>query len=355
MKNKKQIKGFSRYLLAILVAVGIVLFVGFQYRDMARLQNILDETIAFTKLRINRYDAYRSNDQVKSLVRLLDKTSELSRHLAGGLDAATLAAYADNERLTGILVLDENLNVVTKTSQGTDGEELWKDLIHKSYVNDIVRYPLKTYTTRTMLGDTVYDFAAVSRQDAPGMVVAYLAKDITGDLYGDLTLDSLFADFPFEMNGIVVIAEDDVVVSSNRTELLGKTIPECREIFHVKYSSDTDNILSLISNQSGWYGRRDATENYTIYMFFPASQVYMTRNIVCGIYLLLAIMIYLLQMLGKSKAEKEALAMQQKRMRTINAIGKAYYSICLVDFATQEVEVVKMGRQIRLKTASWTP
>ena len=341
MKNKKQIKGFSRYLLAILVAVGIVLFVGFQYRDMARLQNILDETIAFTKLRINRYDAYRSNDQVKSLVRLLDKTSELSRHLAGGFDAAALAAYADNERLTGILVLDENLNVVTKTSQGADGEELWKDLIHKSYVNDIVRYPLKTYTTRTMLGDTIYDFAAVSRQDAPGMVVAYLAKDITGDLYGDLTLDSLFADFPFEMNGIVVIAEDDVVVSSNRTELLGKTIPECREIFHVKYSSDTDNILSLISNQSGWYGRRDATENYTIYMFFPASQVYMTRNIVCGVYLLLAIMIYLLQMLGKSKAEKEALAMQQKRMRTINAIGKAYYSICLVDFATKEVEVVK--------------
>ncbi len=346
METKKQINGFSRYLLAILVAIGIVLFVGFQYRDMARLQDTLDETIAFTKLRINRYDAYKSNDQVKSLVRLLDKTNNLSRNIAhGGSDAANLADYADNERLTGILVLDENLNVVDKASLGTDGEELWKDLIHKSYVNDIVRYPLKTYTTRTTLGDTLYDFAAVARQDAPGMVVTYVAKDSMGDMYGDLTLESLFADFPFEMNGIVVVAEDDMVVSSNKTKLLGKTIPECKEIFHVKYTTESDGILNLISNQIGWYGRKDATENYHIYMFFPASQVFMTRNIVCGIYLLLAIMIYLLQMLGRSRAEKSALAVEQKRLRTINSIGKAYSSIALVDFASQEVEVLKSSKE----------
>ena len=33
-------------------------------------------------------------------------------------------------------------------------------------------------------------------------------------------MKSLFADFPFEMNGSIVICDDDKVVSTNKQELL---------------------------------------------------------------------------------------------------------------------------------------
>ena len=42
----------------------------------------------------------------------------------------------------------------------------------------------------------------------PGILIAYAQKEEVSELNGDLTMASLFADFPFEMNGSVVICDD---------------------------------------------------------------------------------------------------------------------------------------------------
>ncbi len=343
MRSKKIQKGFSLLLPIVLVVMGIVIFTFFQGFDRNNLNHTLEETISFTKLRINRYDIFRTNDQVKSLVRLLDKTTELSGNLAEKVapNAQVLDQYADEQRLSGILVLDENLQVAAKTSQDTDALDLWEDMIQTVYVSDIVSYPEKTYTTRMTINGNIYDFAAVGRKDAAGIVITYLKKDEISAVYGDLTLDTLFADFPFEMNGVVVVCDEGRVVSSNRSRLVGKSVEECSGLYQGTFHPDSDAIVRLRSEQGTWYGKRDATENYTIYMFFPGSQVFMRRNIVCGIYILVAVVICLIQMLGKSKVEKTALAREQKRLRIINAIGRAYSTIMLMDLQTRKVEIVK--------------
>ncbi len=343
MRNKKIYRGFSLLLFGVLLVMGIVLFIIFQGSDRKNLRNTLEETISFTKLRISRYDAYRTNDQVKSLVRLLDKATELSQDLAerDSFGKERLDTYADEQRLSGILILDADLKVVMETSQGKKASELFEDMIETSYISDIVEYPQKTYTTRLTVDGDIYDFAAVARKDESGILITYLKKDKSNAAYGDLTLDTLFADFPFEMNGIVVVCEDGRVVSGNQTELLNRTEEECEKLYSGGFDPDSDTVVRLKSDQGVWYGKRDATENYTIYMFFPASQVFMKRNIVCGIYILVAVVIYLLQMLGKSRSEKAALAREQKRLRIINAIGRAYSSITLLDLHARTVEIVK--------------
>ncbi|MFR8905468.1 MAG: hypothetical protein ACLVHS_17165 [Blautia wexlerae] len=63
------------------------------------------------------------------------------------------------------------------------------------------------------------------RQDAAGILIAYAQKEEVNELNGDLTMASLFSDFPFEMNGSVVICDEDKVVSTNRQEL---DCPLCR-------------------------------------------------------------------------------------------------------------------------------
>ncbi len=336
-------KNFSLILLGVLVLMGTILFCFFQASDRNNLKNTLEEIISFTKLRINRYDTFRTNDQVKSLVRLLDKSTELSAVMGerDDFDRDMLDAYADEQRLSGILVLDKELQVVMKTSKDTESEKLWGEMIQSTYVKDIVNYPQKTYTTRMTVDGDIYDFAAVTRRDDAGILITYLKKDQVNTVYGDLTLDSLFADFPFEMNGVVVVCEGDRVVSSNKSRLLYKSVEECQKLFSGGFDQDSESIVKLKSDQGVWYGKRDATDNYTIYTFFPASQVFMKRNIVCGIYILVAVVIYLIQLLGRSKSEKEALAREQKRLRIINAIGRAYSSITLLDLRTQTVEIVK--------------
>ncbi len=318
MKSKINSKNFSWILLGILIIFGMCLFAMFQINDRNKLQNALNETISFTKLRIKRYDTYRNNDQVKSLVRLLDKTEGLSKDIDefGTISQSKLDEYADIQRLTGIMIFDENLNLVMKSSKDVDSEKLWDELIHSSYVSDIIKYSQKTYSTRMNIDGNIYDFTAVSRKDAAGMVATYVKKDEFNEVNGDLIFDTLFADFPFEMNGVVVVCDDENVVSSNNANLMHKSISECRELFEGEFKSDSSGIVRLRADNGTWYGRKDAVENYTIYMFFPASQIFMNRNIVCSIYILVAALIYLLHILGKSRAERERDIERDKELRS---------------------------------------
>ena len=343
MKNKKLLKGFSGILLVILVITGIVLFSVFQLSGRKNLQKVLDESISFTQLRISRYKNYNDNDQIKSLVRLQDKAVALGWAMAGedAFDDKRLQEYAAAQRLSGIMVVNEELKTVMQFSENAETASLLGDMLESSYVQDIVDYPQKSYITRLTINGTNYDFAAVARQDARGIIIAYFERNAAIDAAGDLSMSSLLADFPFEMQGVVVICDNDYVVGSNNTELIGKSTEECKKLYQGEFSPDGDDIVRLKSGSDVWYGRRDAAENYKIYMFFPAAQVFMTRNIVCLVYILVAIMIYMVQLLGRSKVEKGMLLKEQKRLRIIRAIGQAYFSIFLVDLKAKRLETIK--------------
>ena len=122
--KKKQFDRNACLLVTVQIFAGILIFLLLTASDNKKLNNTLDETFDFAKNRI-----YNTNDQVKSLVRLMDKTTELSRVLAqeGNLSAEMLDEYAREQRLTGILVLDQSLNVEEQTQDG-DSMPLWQKL-----------------------------------------------------------------------------------------------------------------------------------------------------------------------------------------------------------------------------------
>ena len=352
MKNKNLLKGFGGILLLILIITGIILFLVFEASGKKNLQNVLDESISFTQLRVGRYKSYRDNDQIKSLVRLQDKAEALSFAMAGETDfnEQRLQEYATEQKLSGILILDENLQAVMQVSEDGTTADFWKDMTESTYVKDILVHPEKTYITRLTFDDADYDFAAVSRQDAKGLIITYLQRCDAGNAAGDLSMETLLADFPFEMQGVVVICEDDRIVGSNQTDLIGKTTEEFKNLYQGSFDADKDGIIRLRSGSATWYGKRDAAENYTVYMLFPASQIFMTRNIVCLVYVLVAIMIFMVQMLGVNRTEKNMLLKEQKRLRIIRAVGQAYFSIYLVDLKTQKLETIKSDGGILIGT-----
>lgn len=88
----------------------LCLFFFLTWQTKNRAMTSLREILQVMERRITQYDLYMDNDQVKSLVRLMDKTAELSDRLAAALPEdvpAFLDRYAADQRLTGILVLDE--------------------------------------------------------------------------------------------------------------------------------------------------------------------------------------------------------------------------------------------------------
>ena len=347
--QKKKFDRNACLLVFTLIFVGILIFSLLTASDNKKLNRTLNETFDFVKTRIESYEIYNTNDQVKSLVRLMDKTTELSRVIAqeGNFRAEMLDKYAKEQRLTGILVLDKKLKVIEQTTRDGDAMPLWQKLIESDYVRDIVEHPEKTYTTRLRNEGKLYDFVAVARQDASGILIAYKQKEEVNEINGDLTMASLFSNFPFEMNGCVAICDEDKIVSTNKQNLVSSSVEGAKSLYENEFKSGGNGIVHLRSKNGNWYGRQEKIKDYNAYVFFPKHQVYITRNTICVIYALLALLIFLFYRVLRNRTEKRSILQDQKRLRVINALGHAYSSISLVNLKTEEIEIVKSSKDMK--------
>ena len=340
MKNKHLWK-VSGLLLAVLVVAWAVIWGIFTGVDRKALNDTLNETISISKTKLQNYDAFTANDRVKSLVRLLDKTKELSSVMnkLNPYGQQELDEYAAEQRLSGVFVTDGKLNITMRHTQDADAQNVWNAISDKDYMQEILAHPEETYTERIQLNGTEYDLAVVPRQDADGLIAVYTER--TGSVMGDISLDSIFENFPISMKGVISVCEDSVVVSTNQPEVLGKSLEELRDFYNSDLKDDSDEIIRIEPQNKTWYGRKDKMGNYVIYVFIPASQAFMTRTIACGLYTAIAVLIYLLLLLAYSNMERTALRQSQKRMRIINALGTAYSAIALFHLEENKAEIIK--------------
>ncbi len=343
MKGKIKIN-IALILPIVLVLLGIVCFSLFSSFDRNTLIRTVNESLSFSKLRINRYEGFITNDRVKSLVRLIDKSVELGTVLKeSSLSKAKVDSYLEEQRLSGCIVLDKDLNVVLKASANKDGKdyEQWKKFINAPYVSIIAEKTATTWSERVTIEGTDFDIAAVSRQDKTGIIFTWVQKETLADTNGELVLTGIFSDFPFKKNGIIVACRNNEIISTNSSFLKDKTIEECKKLYKGDFTSDKNGLIHLKAKGETWLGKRDTAEDYVLYMFFPSSQVFLTRNIEGIIYSLLSIIVYTLFILGLNISKRAGIQREQKRLRIINAIGHAYSSITLVDLAKQEIEIIK--------------
>ena len=314
MKTKRTWK-LSVILLISLLLVEVVIWAAFTGLDRKGLQIAFDEAIMFSKVRLQEYEDYTANDRVKSLVRLLDKTSELGNLIryTGLKEQQELDDYVTEQRLSGAVILDENRNVVLRSQQDDSAMLLWERLRDKDYVKEILEHPEETYSERVKMADTEYDTAIIRRRDDAGLIFACVKKDTKTS--GEIALNSVFADFPVSMNGVIAVTLDGTVVSTNQSSLLGEKIDGLRPSYRVSRKAKEGWIISRNFANTTWYGSRDKMGNYMIYVFFPAKQAFMTRFAACALYTAVAVFIYLLVLLVQSNIEKSVLKQNRERER----------------------------------------
>mgnify|MGYP004533876099 FL=1 len=340
MHNNARTKRNHLFLLALAV-VGVFVFVLFTNLNRAMLRETLDETLTFVETRLHLYEVDEANDRIKSLTRLQDKTAALRDEmmLKDDFTPSDLNAFADTQRLSGVLVLDGELKLEMQSTRDGDAMQLWKEQLQSDYVREILDYPQKSYATRVEQDGEIYDFAALARTDAPGLLIAYALKD--SEDVGDLTVSYLLDNFPLEHGGIATICEGDLVLTSNSAEQVNRTREECGQLYNGEQPRVSGGIAELRSSRGVWYGSRKNVGKYEVYIFFPAGQVFMMRNIIFASYLVLTVLAFLMVLLLQSRADKDALQETQKRMGIITALGTAYKSIMLVDLEKNTVETLK--------------
>lgn len=158
----------NQLFLLALVVVGIGVFVLFTNIDRAMLRKTLDETFTFVETRLHLYEVDAANDRIKSLTRLQDKAAALRDEMTikDNFTPSDLNAFADTQRLTGVLVLDGEMQLEMQSTLDGNAMQLWKQQLQSDYIREIPDYPQKAYVARIEQDGKLYDFAALARTDA---------------------------------------------------------------------------------------------------------------------------------------------------------------------------------------------
>lgn len=323
--------------LVLLVSAFVVL----TWHDTRNAWNVMDETLDFAVARLEKYYNAMSNDRAKSEIRLLDKTAELSSRIAetGMITNEQLDRYAYAQRLTGIVILDADMNAEVQTTIDGDTAAVLQSILKKPTVREIVDYPVKAYMTRTQVGSRTVDFAAVAREDAPGLVVAYADREEEDE--SDMKLETLFSGFTFKMDGTVAVSDGKTIIASNSAEIVGRNVKKIEDdsIPHAQW--DESGRLHIVDGMTAWSGKRTAFENYSVYAMFPDHAVYYSRNTT----LLYDTLIYMVTWLCfawlRAQQSRRALERNSEQARIISAISEIYCFTFLVNVQRGTVRIIK--------------
>ena len=323
--------------LVLLVSAFVVLTL----HDTHNVWKAMDETLDFAVARLEQYSNAMSNDRAKSEIRLLDKTTEISSRIAetGQVTDGQLDQYAYAQRLTGIVILDADMNAVVQTTIDGDTAAVLQSILKKPTVREIVDYPVKAYMTRTQVGDRTVDFAAVARKDAPGLVVAYAERE--EEDASDMKLETLFSGFTFEMEGAVTVSDGKTIIASSSAEIVGRDVRELEadNIPHALW--DESGRLHIVDGMTAWSGKRTAFENYSVYAMFPDHAVYNSRNTILLYGTLIYMAIWLCFAWLRAQQSRRALERNSEQARIISAISEIYCFTFLVNVQRGTVRIIK--------------
>lgn len=327
--------------LTLYLVLFVSAFVVLTWHDTCNASKTMDETLDFAVARLEKYYNAMSNDRAKSEIRLLDKTAELSSRIAetGMITNEQLDRYAYAQRLTGIVILDADMNAVVQTTIDGDAAAALHAMLQKPTVREIVDYPVKAYMTRMQVGDRTVDFAAVAREDAPGLVVAYAERE--EEDASDMKLETLFSGFTFAMNGTVTVSDGKTIIASSSAEIVGRNVKKIEEdsIPHAQW--DESGRLHIVDGMTAWSGKRTAFENYSVYAMFPDHAVYYSRNTT----LLYDTLIYMVTWLCfawlRAQQSRRALEKNSEQARIISAISEIYCFTFLVNVQRGTVRIIK--------------
>ena len=316
-------------------------FVVLTWHDTRNVWNAMDETLDFAVARLEQYSNAMSNERAKSEIRLLDKTAELSSRI-GETGLATngqLDKYAYAQRLTGIVILDADMNAVVQTTIDGDTAAVLQSILKKPTVREIVDYPVKAYMTRTQVGDRTVDFAAVAREDAPGLVVAYAESEEEDE--SDMKLETLFSGFTFEMDGTVAVSDGKTIIASNSAEIVGRDVKKIEEGSISHAQRDESGRLHIADGMTAWSGKRTAFVNYSVYAMFPDLAVYNSRNTILLYDTLLYMVTWLCFAWLRAQQSRRALERNSEQARIISAISEIYCFTFLVNVQRGTVRIIK--------------
>lgn len=346
----KHIKPHHRKYLAWLVAIGggaaflaLCGFLFFQNGKNQIRQNV-SYTLEMVKATCQKYDDYQLGATIKDLYAIINKTNVLSLYSDTDtlMDEKALQEYAQVQYLTGIMVFDGFLRQEIHVEKDTAvSDAVWKAVRDDGQVRQILNYPQKVVSDQIQVDGHNYDYAIVTRRDAPGVILCY--SDITryqNDKY-ELSLTNMLDTNMQENSGVLVVTDGEKVISSSAESLQGMAVADCpiTNVVDSDRMQEDSTLIQLKQDGTIWYGVHDMYRDYYLYVFYRANNMYTEITLELVIAAALYVVTCMIIFTVAQHRRKEKLLQVEKEYHLINAIA-SIYSVNLV---------------IHLDTDTWEP
>ena len=271
---------FGKKFWLVCITVGISLFGAVfalsRRADMQNCEQRLTGVMEFIKAQSADYTKYNDTAVAKSLVREAAAISALE-DLSLDCDEAALSEYARMLWLTGISVLDAQGDLVCEYTENGTGYAQLQSGIKLEPILSVIDYPQKTYVKRVELGgDNFVNVAVHSCADGTGVVLAYRYIPAEFSEKSVLSIQDLLDGYEVSSTGTLLVAEDNQVAASNDPTLIGMDIFENERLMSIRRSGHADKLIRVYAPKGieQCYGMYSHGQDYYLYAYVPARQVY---------------------------------------------------------------------------------
>ena len=269
-----------------------------------------ERTLQYLREQCISYQDIIAADRVKSLVRLTEQVQELTdRDRLKGRERSNegLAEYAQQQRISCVLVLNDALEPVY--SYGVDMD--WSDLYTDESVSNVMQYPEKIFARRLTRDGVVYDVAAAARTVEPGMVFCVRRQSSAVIASYHTSIESLLAGYETLLNEKIYtyITDGEKVIGSSDNGQWNLPVDSVPLITALE-QADSDSCLTRLDCGGTFFGMRRMYQEYSLYVFLPADFVFtQTKNMLIsafGVYAAAAaVVVLLLARLSRDRKRRE--------------------------------------------------
>lgn len=316
MKNKADKRLWTLSIVGCVIVVLTVLFVSIKV-ETNNVKNRIHSTIEYIRDQYSMYNSFNDAVEAKSLVRMVEKVQQTARNFKAddqALEKEHLKQYAGEQKLTGIIVLNDKDQQIAQYHMGSRFQKVMDYVMEKETLRDVKKYPQKSYMARIDLKNGGYiDLASYGRIDAKGTIIGYQYIKAEYAKNSELTIKNVLAGYKQENDGTIVITNGNDIIASNDKKLINTKAQNNPVVNEIRKSVKSGQFAVIQNGIKRYFTSLDKGRNYYIYMYAEDKDLVKTLMSNIGIALILYGIFVTILMTIKAKSNQQYELIQKQR------------------------------------------
>lgn len=316
MRNKADKRLWTLSIVGCVIVILTVLFVSIKV-ETNNVKNRIHSTIEYIKDQYSMYNSFNDAVEAKCLVRMVEKVQQTARNFKAddqALEKEHLKQYAGEQKLTGIIVLNDKDQQIAQYHMGSRFQKVMDYVMAKETLRDVKKYPQKSYMARIDLKNGGYiDLASYGRIDAKGTIIGYQYIKAEYAKNSELTIKNVLAGYKQENDGTIVITNGNDIIASNDKKLINTKAQNNPVVNEIRKSVKSGQFAVIQNGIKRYFTSLDKGRNYYIYMYAEDRDLVKTLTSNIGIALILYGIFVTILMTIKAKSNQQYELIQKQR------------------------------------------